>query len=257
MKRFDGRQSHQIRPVSITYNISENSAGSVLICFGKTKVLCTVMLQSSVPKFLQKTGTGWLTAEYAMLPGATPIRVARESSSGKRNGRNIEIGRLIGRALRSIVDLSKIGERTIYIDCDVIQADGGTRTASITGAFLALQSAVGYWQEKELIKGKVLLDAVAAISVGMYQNKILVDLNCREDNAAEADFNFIATRSGKLIEMQGGVEAAPIDWALFESMRQQALLGIQQLFNMIDEQHSAQFSSKKELLQGIFNRRSH
>ena len=174
----------------------------------------------------------------------------------KRNGRNVEISRLIGRALRSVVDFSKMGERTIYIDCDVIQADGGTRTASITGAFLALKAAEGKWLEKGLIDESMLIDEVAAISVGLVDNQVVVDINCREDNNAQADFNFIGTRSGKLIEMQGGVEGAPIAWDLFEKMRKGAIDGINQIFTVVDQSQQERFVSKKEQLQGTLGRRS-
>ncbi len=257
MKRIDGRTNNQVRPLSFTYNICANATGSVLIGFGRTKVICTAKMQPGVPQFLRGKGSGWLTAEYSMLPGATHIRTTREASTMKRNGRNVEISRLIGRALRSVVDLDKVGERTIYIDCDVIQADGGTRTASITGAFLALKVAVGKWLEKGLLDETIITDEVAAISAGIVDNKVMVDLNCREDNNAQADFNFIATRSGKLIEMQGGVEEAPIEWQLFDQMREGAIAGIKQIFSVVDQQQQERFASKKEQLQGMFQGRSH
>lgn len=256
MKRIDNRQLNQIRPLTIQYNICQNAAGSVLISFGRTKVICTAIMQPGVPQFLRGSKTGWLTAEYSMLPGATYTRTTREASTMKRNGRNMEISRLIGRALRSVVDFDKVGERTIYIDCDVIQADGGTRTASITGAFLALKAAVGRWLEKELIDESILLDEVAAVSAGIVNDQVLVDLNCREDNNAQADFNFIMTRSGKLIEMQGGVETAPIDWKQFEKMRELAVAGIKQIFTVVDQQQQERFVSKKEQLQGTLGRRT-
>ncbi len=255
-KRIDGRTDKQVRPLSFNYNICQNAAGSVLISFGRTKIICTAIMQPGVPPFLRGKGKGWLTAEYCMLPGATFNRTARESSTMKRNGRNVEISRLIGRALRSVVDLSIVGERTIYIDCDVIQADGGTRTASITGAFLALKAAVDKWLKKDLLKETILLDEVAAISAGIVEDQVLVDLNCKEDNNAQADFNFIMTRSGKLIEMQGGVEGAPITWDLFEQMREGAVAGIAQIFQTADQNQIERFSSKKSQLKDSFGRRS-
>ncbi len=254
MKRISGRKHNQVRPVHIAHNICEYAAGSVIISLGKTKVLCTVIMQPGVPQFLRGSGSGWLTAEYAMLPAATHMRTTREASTMKRNGRNIEISRLIGRALRSAVNLSELGERTIYIDCDVIQADGGTRTASITGAFFALKMAVDCWRAKELVTGTILTDEVAAVSAGVVGGAACVDLNYREDSNAQADFNLIMTRSGKLIEIQCGVEEAPIEWKQFEMIRQLATDGIAQIFTALDRQQQNHFQEQKEKLQGALSR---
>ncbi|MEX2438092.1 MAG: ribonuclease PH [Candidatus Babeliales bacterium] len=256
MKRNDGRTYNQVRPIFLHDTICEWAAGSVLIMMGKTKVICTAIMQPGVPQFLRGKGTGWLTAEYAMLPAATQTRTAREASAMRRNDRNIEISRLIGRALRSVVDLSTIGEKTIYIDCDVIQADGGTRTASITGACLALKKAIEYWVSKKIIEQSILIEDIAAVSAGIIDGQVMVDLNCQEDNRAQADFNFIVTRSGKLIEMQGGVEGAPIAWDLFDQLKVGALAGIDQIFSLLDQDDQQRFSLHKEQLKEAFGRRS-
>jgi ribonuclease PH len=179
---------------------------------GKTKVLCAVSLQQGVPHFLRGKKTGWLTAEYSLLPASTPIRTVREITANKRNGRTIEISRVIGRALRSVVNLDPLGEQTIFIDCDVLQADGGTRTACITGAYLALKAAVAQWLHRGIISETILIDELAAISVGLAQDTVLLDLDFIEDSATEADFNFVLTRSGKIIELQGSAEKFPIKW---------------------------------------------
>lgn len=231
MQRNDGRMPDQIRSIKFTPNFIEYAAGSVLIELGKTKVLCAVSLNSGVPPFLKGQGTGWLTAEYAMLPAATHQRTQRDANVTKRPGRTVEISRLIGRVFRSAVSLDVIGERTVTIDCDVIQADGGTRTAAIIGVSYALNLAQAAWQREGWLKSNFVTAEVAAISVGIVQNQIVLDLDCFEDNQAQVDFNFILTRAGQLIEVQGTAEQSPIDWADFEQMRAIAQLGIQQIFS--------------------------
>lgn len=211
MTRIDGRNLDEIRPVRITRGYTEIPEGSVLIECGKTKVFCTATIEERVPPFQKGTGNGWVTAEYSMLPGATVIRNQREASKGKLGGRTMEIQRLIGRALRAVVDTSKLGERTIWIDCDVIQADGGTRTASITGAYVALADAVKHLLSRKLIENDPLLDSVAAISVGKINGEIMLDLAYDEDSNAEVDMNIVMTGSGKYVELQGTAERQPFD----------------------------------------------
>jgi ribonuclease PH len=232
--RAGQRSYDQLRPLRITYDIFSYAPGSTLFEMGNTKVLCAVTLQQGVPHFLRGKKTGWLTAEYALLPAATPIRTVREVTANKRSGRTIEISRLIGRALRSIVDLDQLGEQTIFIDCDVLQADGGTRTACITGAYLALKAAGVRWLHKGVIGKSLLIDELAAISVGINEETALLDLDFIEDNATEADFNFVLTRSGKVIEMQGSAERFPLTWDHYERMRFLALKGVQELFAFFD-----------------------
>ena len=229
-KRTDGRLSNQLRPIKVTYDIFEYAAGSVLYEIGKTKVLCAVTMQEGVPPFLRSKKTGWLTAEYAMLPTATPLRTVRESSSGKRNGRTVEISRMIGRVLRSIIQLDRLGEKTIFIDCDVQQADGGTRTACITGACLALKQASDRWYSEGIISEKILTDEVAAISVGIMNGEALLDVDFSEDSTLDADFNIVLTRSGKLVEIQGAAEKSHLSWEQFESLRSLAEQGINEIF---------------------------
>lgn len=206
MTRFDGRQPEDIRPVAITRGYTEIPEGSVLIEVGKTRVICTASIEERVPPFQKGTGNGWVTAEYSMLPRATGVRNQREATKGKVGGRTMEIQRLIGRALRSIVDTKKLGERTIWIDCDVIQADGGTRTASITGAYVALVDAVGYLLKHKLIAENPLTDSIAAISVGKVNGTAVVDLAYEEDSKAEVDMNLVMTGTGRFVEIQGTAE---------------------------------------------------
>ncbi len=206
MTRFDGRQPEDIRPVAITRGFTEIPEGSVLIEVGKTRVICTASIEERVPPFQKGTGNGWVTAEYSMLPRATGVRNQREATKGKVGGRTMEIQRLIGRALRSIVDTKKLGERTIWIDCDVIQADGGTRTASITGAYVALVDAVGYLLKHKLIAENPLTDSIAAISVGKVNGTAVVDLAYEEDSKAEVDMNLVMTGTGRFVEIQGTAE---------------------------------------------------
>lgn len=233
--RNDKRTPDQLRPVSFSRGIYEYAAGSLLFEMGNTKVLCAVSLQNGVPQFLRGKGTGWLTAEYALLPTSTMTRTQRESSSSGKNGRSVEIARFIGRCFRSIVDLSTIGERTITIDCDVLQADGGTRTAAITGSFLALEMAQEKWLQSRLINKTIINESITAVSVGVVNEHVLLDLNYEEDSVATADFNFVITQSDKIVEMQGGAESSPLSWNTFEQVRVMACHGAQQLFALYDK----------------------
>jgi ribonuclease PH len=207
--RSDGRKLLQMRPVKITRSFLKNPEGSVLIELGETKVICTASVAEDVPRFLKNSDQGWVTCEYAMIPRSTQIRMTRESAAGKIGGRTHEIQRLIGRSLRSVVDLFSFGKRTIWIDCDVIQADGGTRTASITGAYVALADAFAFLQRKNLLTGPPLKDTVAAISIGMINQKIFLDLNYEEDSQADVDMNLVMTGRGGLVEVQGTAERTP------------------------------------------------
>ena len=223
------RQPDQLRDIRITRRYTRHAEGSVLIEFGDTKVLCTVSTEDKVPPFLKGKGQGWLTAEYGMLPRATNTRSDREAARGKQSGRTQEIQRLIGRALRAVVDLSRLGERTLKIDCDVIQADGGTRTASITGAFVAVHDAVGRLLEKNLLAATPILDFVAAVSVGIYRGVPVLDLDYDEDSACDTDMNVVMTGSGGLVEVQGTAEGKPFSRAEMDAMFDLAQQGIAQL----------------------------
>lgn len=207
--RFDGRRKDQVRPVKVTRNFIKHAEGSVLIEMGDTKVICTASVEEKVPPFLKGKGTGWVTAEYSMLPRSTHERSPREAVKGKQGGRTLEIQRLVGRALRAVTDLSQMGERSIWIDCDVIQADGGTRTASITGAFIALADALHVLKTKDLIKKLPLTDYLAAISVGKVGGEVMVDLAYAEDSMAEVDMNLVMTGRGRYVEVQGTAERTP------------------------------------------------
>lgn len=211
MARFDGRQNDQLRSVKMTKDYIIHPQGSVLIEMGNTKVICTAMIEEKVPPFLKGSGTGWITAEYGMLPGSTQTRKIRDAAKGKIDGRSMEIQRLIGRALRSVVDLAKLGERTIWIDCDVIQADGGTRTAAITGSFVALMSAFQKLIAQGTLESAPITDYVAAVSVGVHNGEAILDLCYEEDSKAEVDMNLVMTGSGKFIEIQGTGEERPFD----------------------------------------------
>ncbi len=224
---------HNLRPISITPHIYSYAPGSVLLQLGETKVLCAITIQNNVPQFMRGKGEGWLTAEYSMLPASTKSRTVREISVMKRCGRSIEISRLIGRALRSICDLTKIGERTIVIDCDVLQADGGTRTASITGAYIALRLAQQGWLARREIAAPFLIDGVCAVSVGLVNDQIVLDPNFEQDSTGQADINFVLTKSGKVIEVQGGAEQSAITWEQFDAMKACAIQGSQQWFGTI------------------------
>jgi ribonuclease PH len=209
--RPDGRHRDQIRPVKITRDFIRYAEGSVLIEMGGTKVICTASVEEKVPPFLKDKGRGWVTAEYAMLPRSTHERTQREAVKGKQGGRTLEIQRLVGRSLRAVTDTAEMGERTIWIDCDVIQADGGTRTASITGAFVALADALAVLKRKKMIKRRPLLDYVAAVSVGKVSGQVVVDLAYEEDCLAEVDMNLVMTGRGRFVEVQGTAEQVPFD----------------------------------------------
>ncbi|HMU30143.1 MAG TPA: ribonuclease PH [Nitrospira sp.] len=209
--RIDGRRRDQIRPVKVTRNFTKHAEGSVLIEMGDTKVICTASVEEKVPPFLKGKGTGWVTAEYAMLPRATHDRSPRESVKGKQGGRTLEIQRLVGRALRAVIDTGRLGERTIWIDCDVIQADGGTRTASITGSFIALADAITVLKKKDLLKVNPLTDYLAAISIGKVGGQVMVDLAYEEDSHAEVDLNLVMTGAGQYVEVQGTAERTPFN----------------------------------------------
>ena len=207
--RPDGRMPDQLRPVSITRGYTRHAEGSVLVAFGGTRVLCTASVENRVPGFLRGKGEGWVTAEYGMLPRATHTRSDREAARGKQGGRTLEIQRLIGRALRACVDRNALGERTITLDCDVLQADGGTRTAAITGAYVALVDAVRWLQARKEINKDPIHGAVAAISVGIYRGTPVLDLDYLEDVEAHTDANFVMTGTGKFVEIQGTAEQVP------------------------------------------------
>jgi ribonuclease PH len=233
--RFDGRTAESLREVRITRNYIKHAEGSVLVEFGDTKVICTASVESSVPPFLRGKGTGWVTAEYSMLPRATHSRSPRESSKGKVGGRTHEIQRLIGRSLRAVTDLSLLGERSVLIDCDVIQADGGTRTAAITGAYVALSDALQGLVSKGELPALPLREAVAAVSVGIVGGEALLDLNYVEDSAAEVDMNFVMTASKRFVEVQGTAETEPFTIEQMDAMRDLAMAGINRLFRIQKE----------------------
>ena len=234
--RVDGRTASQIRPVTITRNFTMHAEGSVLVEFGNTKVLCTASVVEGVPRFMKGEGRGWVTAEYGMLPRSTHTRMNREAASGKQGGRTMEIQRLIARSLRAAVDLKGLGENTITVDCDVIQADGGTRTASITGACVALVDALSYMRSKGIIKVNPLKELVAAISVGVHNDDVIADLQYLEDSAAETDMNVVMTESGKLIEVQGTAEGEPFS---FDEMNQMMDVAKHAIREIVDIQRQA------------------
>jgi ribonuclease PH len=233
MARIDGRKNDQLRPVKITRDYIKHAEGSVLIEVGDTKVLCTASIEDKPPRFMedspQKGITGWVTAEYSMLPRSTGTRSIREAARGKLGGRTQEIQRLIGRSLRAVVDLKMLGERTIWIDCDVIQADGGTRTSSITGAFVALWDACSYLLEKKMVKDMPIIDYLAATSVGIIKGEKMLDLCYDEDSNAEVDMNIIMTDKGKFVEIQGTAESDPFSRDDANQLIDLASNGIQQL----------------------------
>lgn len=229
MLRKDGRNPAEIRPVSISRHYTKYAEGSVLMAMGDTKVLCNATVEERVPPFLKGLGKGWVTAEYAMLPRATGVRTFREAARGKQSGRTMEIQRLIGRSMRAMIDLEALGERTIIIDCDVIQADGGTRTAAITGAFVALVDALNSLVKKKLLTSLPLKDFVAAISVGRVRGEIMLDLNYHEDSMAEVDTNIVMTGAGEFVELQGTGEEASFNRHQVEKMLDYGQEGIAQL----------------------------
>ncbi len=224
--RRDGRAHDELRPLGLTPDFIDNPLASVLCEMGRTRVLCSVSDEPSVPRWLKGRGEGWVTAEYAMLPAATDTRNERESSKGKVSGRTMEIQRLIGRSLRAVVDLSALGERTLTVDCDVLQADGGTRTASITGAFTALALAVSRLRARGDVERPVLRDSVAAISVGIIDDEVRLDLPYEEDGRAQVDMNVVATGSGRLVEIQGTGEGHTFSRAELDALTDLALDGV-------------------------------
>jgi ribonuclease PH len=227
--RADGRKDKQLRPIVITPSYIKTADGSALIEMGDTRVICTAKLEDKVPPFLRNSGKGWITAEYGMLPSSSQVRIPREAARGRIAGRTHEIQRLIGRSLRAVADLESLGEKTFWIDCDVIQADGGTRTASITGAYVALVEAVTRAVKRGVISRNPIKDAVAAVSVGIVDGKVLVDLTYEEDSRAEVDMNFVMTGSGKFIEVQGTAESMPFTKKKLDRMADLAEQGIREL----------------------------
>jgi ribonuclease PH len=219
--RADGRRADQLRPVEILVDYLEQPMGSVLYSQGKTRVLCTASLDEGVPRWLRDSGRGWLTAEYSLLPASTGERTQREASAGKQKGRTVEIQRLIGRALRSVADLEALGERTLWIDCDVLQADGGTRCAAISGAWVAAARALG-----RAGLSRALPDSVAAVSLGIVGGEVLLDLDYSEDSGAEVDLNLVMTGSGRLVEVQATAERAPFDRAGLDELLDLGAAGI-------------------------------
>jgi ribonuclease PH len=227
--RLDGRRPEELRPVSFQRGFTRYAEGSVLVSFGDTRVLCNASVEEGVPPFMRGEGRGWVTAEYSMLPRATQVRSARESLRGKVGGRTYEIQRLIGRSLRAVVDLEALGERTVVLDCDVLQADGGTRTAAITGAWVALAEALDGLVRRGVLPASPLRESVAAVSVGLIGGQPLLDLNYEEDFRAEVDMNFVVTGSGCFVEVQGTAEERPFTVAELDLMRDLALRGCRDL----------------------------
>lgn len=229
MKRVDQRRSDEARPLTISPNFLKTAEGSVLITVGDTKVICTATIEDRVPQFMKGRGTGWVTAEYGMLPRSSKERIPRESVRGKVSGRTQEIQRLIGRSLRAVMDLPKFGERTVWIDCDVMQADGGTRTASISGAFVALALALRDAKKAGKISTVPIREHVAATSVGVFEGEALLDLNYHEDSRADVDMNVVMTGSGAFIEVQGTAESSPFSQGTLDEMLALASRGIKDI----------------------------
>jgi ribonuclease PH len=240
MKRTDGRAPDELRPVKIVRNYLKFAEGSVLIEMGNTRVICTATAEESVPAFLKGTGRGWITAEYSMLPRSSQIRIPREATRGRVGGRTHEIQRLIGRSLRAVVDLERIGERTIYVDCDVVQADGGTRTASITGAFVALSDTLSALRDAGAIESVPILDSVAAVSVGIVDGTLMLDLTYEEDATADVDMNVVMTGSENFVEVQGTAESTPFSKEELEKLIEFASKGTAELTSI-----------QRELLEGM------
>jgi ribonuclease PH len=230
--RNDKRKHNELRPVFLGPGFAKYAEGSCFVKFGETHVVCTATVEEKVPPFLRNTGAGWITAEYGMLPRSTHQRVDREAAKGKQSGRTQEIQRLIGRSLRAVVDLSALGERQIRIDCDVLQADGGTRTASITGAYVALHQALDKMVQKKTIAKMPIIDQVAAISCGIFKEEALLDLNYLEDSDAEVDANFVMTGAGRSVEIQATAEKGSFDDAAFNKMLGLAREGIAELIRL-------------------------
>ena len=229
MTRPSRREPDHLRPIAIERGFTRHAEGSVLIAFGDTRVICTASVEEGVPGVLKGRGQGWVTAEYGMLPRSTHTRTDREAARGKQSGRTQEIQRLIGRSLRTVIDLEALGERTIKLDCDVIQADGGTRTASVTGAFVALHDAVAKLQERGALADSPIRDFVAAVSVGLYEGVPILDLDYTEDSRCDTDMNVVMTGSGGFIEVQGTAEGVPFSAAQMQALIALAQQGIAQL----------------------------
>lgn len=223
------RSKQQLRPLSIKKNYTRYAEGSVLVCQGMTEVLCNATVEEKVPPFKKGSGEGWVTAEYAMLPRSTHTRMDREVKRGRESGRTMEISRLIGRALRAVCDVKLLGERQIIVDCDVIQADGGTRCASITGGYIALVLACQKLMQQKMIEKNPILDLVAAVSTGIIKGRACLDLDYEEDSTAEVDMNFVMTGKGLFVEVQGTAEHSPFDFAQLDAMRKLAWKGIQEI----------------------------
>jgi len=232
MARADNRRPDELRPVRFSRSFSRHAEGSVLVEFGDTRVLCMASVEERVPRFLQGSQQGWITAEYGMLPRATGERMAREAARGKQGGRTLEIQRLIGRSLRAALDLTGLGERTITLDCDVLQADGGTRTASITGAWVALADALDHLCQEGLLDAPLPLHQIASVSVGLKQGEVLLDLDYAEDSSADTDMNFVMNDQNCFIEIQGTAEQAPFSEAEMQRMTTAAVKGIQELMRL-------------------------
>ncbi|MFC1665493.1 ribonuclease PH [Pseudomonadota bacterium] len=229
MARPSGRATDELRNISFSREFTRHAEGSVLVCFGETKVLCTASVEERVPRFLKGKDQGWVTAEYGMLPRSTNSRMGREAVRGKQSGRTQEIQRLIGRSLRASIDLKGLGERTITIDCDVIQADGGTRTASITGGFVALSDAVNHLQAAKALDQSPIISSLASVSVGIYKDQVILDLDYAEDSGAETDMNVVMNGEGDFIEIQGTAEGAAFSMEQLMKMTAYAKKGIDQL----------------------------
>lgn len=234
-KRTHNRRNDQLRPISVTFNSFTHADASILLELGKTTVLCSVTLQQGVPRFLKGKGTGWLSAEYAMLPTATVERTQRACTQATANGRSVEISRVIGRVLRTVTDVSVIGERTLLVDCDILRADGGTRTASIIAASIALHHAQKNLLTKKEISMPFIKEHVAAVSVGIMGDALVLDPDYQEDSFLDADLNFIMTQSGMLVEIQGGAEKNPLSWDLFDNARALAQIGIDTIFTALNQ----------------------
>jgi ribonuclease PH len=233
--RHDGRAANQLRPIKVERGFTRYAEGSVLICFGETRVLCNASVEEKVPSFMRGQGRGWVTAEYSMLPRATHTRSAREAARGKLGGRTMEIQRLIGRALRAVVDFDLLGERTIVVDCDVLQADGGTRTAAITGAWIALADAIEKLLSEGLLTQSPLKDSVSAVSSGIVDGQPVLDLDYVEDSGAEVDMNFVMTGDGRFVEVQGTAEAEPFTTVELDALRDLASQGCKELTRLQQE----------------------
>jgi len=235
LTRKDGRQPDDLRPVRFDRDYTEFANGSVLVTMGKTRVLCTASVDDDVPRWLRGTGKGWVTAEYSLLPGSSPERVSREAVKGKQSGRTQEIQRLIGRSLRSVCDLTVLGEQQIVLDCDVLQADGGTRTASICGAYIALHDAITRLMQKGLVKAHPMTEGLGAISVGIVDAMALLDLDYSEDSRAEVDMNVVMTSSGRFVEVQGTAEGLPFSRTELDDLLGLAEHGIADILDMQTE----------------------